>query len=407
VGRGDQLLAFQPWGEASKSFRIPVTDRTLFHIGSVGKQITAAAILRLEQDGRITADRPIGSYVKGLPASWADIPVRHLLSHTSGLPDYLSVLTDWDRPQPRAAVLSAVGSLPLNFAPGEAFDYSNTGYLLLGWLINDVSGRSYPDYMRELLADAGTPSARLDAAGDIIENRAEPYTVEKGRLVHAARMESGVSAAADGGVLMSARDVAPWSQALHGGRLVPASTLRRALSPTRLLTGRYAPYNYGFHLAQTRGQRLHNHSGSGIGFMSHWAGLPDRSLAALVVTNYEGPNGLLLHEVAHAALEAVAPGSTYLSLPEQRADPKSRALKALLERSDKNPDPAILAPELARLGQRTRGVPRMREPIETLLPIETYEANGGEMVRYRVMQGGRAKHPLVGWTKEDQIFWMA
>lgn len=407
VGRADQLAAFFPWGEASRSFHQPVTDRTLFHIGSVGKHVTAAAVLRLEHEGQVDTARAVGAYVAGLPSYWADIPVRHLLSHTSGIPDYLAVLTEWDRPQPRSAVVTAIGDWPLNFSPGEAWSYSNTGYLLLGWLIDEVSGRSYADYMRDVFVTAQTPSARLDAAGDIIEYRAEPYTFENGRLVHAARMESGVSSTADGGVLMSARDVAPWYAALQSGRLFPTSVLERALQPAPLLTGRQAPYNYGLHLTQTRGRALHHHSGSGIGFMSHWAELPELSLAALAVSNYEGPNGASLHEISHAALEAVAPESTYLSLSVQREEARARALRALLERGDRDPDPGVLAPELSRLGPRTRGVPRVREPVDSLLPVESYEANGGEMIRYRLLQGGRERHPLAGWTRDGKLFWLA
>jgi CubicO group peptidase (beta-lactamase class C family) len=115
VSRGDQLEAFFPWGHASKSFGSPVTDRTLFHLGSAGKQMTAMAILRLELEGKVDPGKPLGTYLKDLPRTWAAVPVRHLLSHTSGIPDYTDVLTEWDRPQPRAAVIKAIGDLPLNF----------------------------------------------------------------------------------------------------------------------------------------------------------------------------------------------------------------------------------------------------------------------------------------------------
>jgi CubicO group peptidase (beta-lactamase class C family) len=406
VSRGDQLEAFFPWGHASKSFGSPVTDRTLFHLGSAGKQMTAMAILRLELEGKVDPGKPLGTYLKDLPRTWAAVPVRHLLSHTSGIPDYTDVLTEWDRPQPRAAVIKAIGDLPLNFLPGEAWAYSNSGYLLLGWLIGEVSGQSYADYMRSLLQAAGTPLARLDAAGEIIPDRAEPYTWEEGKLVHSRRMDSSVSASSDGGVIMSARDLGPWRGALDRGRLVPREALSRALRPAALSTGRQAPYNYGFFLDRTRGQPLHHHSGSVPGFSSRWTALPRQSLSVLAVMNQEGGNGPYLGDMAYVALEAAEPGSTYVSLPAGTEDARSRALRALLQRGERAPDPGVLAPELAILGPKTRGVPRMRDPMTSLLPVESYEANGGEMVRYRIAESGGVRHMLAGWTRDEKLFWL-
>lgn len=406
VTRGDQLEAFMPWGDASKSFGQPVTDSTLFHLGSVSKHVTALAVLRLQLAGKIDVDRPVATYLRNAPRSWDGVFVRHLLSHTSGLPDYLNVLKDWDRPQPRAAVMDAIRDLPLNFSPASAWDYSNSNYLLLGWIISDVTGRGYQDNVAELFRDAGTPSARLDAAGDIIFGRAEPYTWEEGKLIHATRMETGVSSAADGGILMSARDAAPWRGAIERGRLVPYGAFRKALTPAKLTTGRQAPYNYGFRLERTRGQAWHNHDGAGLGFLAYWASLPDRSLSVLAMTNYDGPNAPYLGDLAHTALETVAPGSTYHSLPGQKADSRARALQALLERGDRDPDAGILAPELAVLGKGTRGVPRLRKRITSVEPIEEYEGNGGEMVRYRIIHDGRAIHALAGWTKQEKLFWL-
>lgn len=406
VTQGDRLKAFMPWGHASKSFDQPVTDSTLFHLGSVSKHVTALAILRLQLAGKINVDQPVAAYLKDAPRSWDRILVRHLLSHTAGLPDYLNVLKDWDRAQPRKVVMEAIRDLPLNFSPGDAWDYTNSGYLLLGWIISDVTGRGYDEHIADLFRDAETPTARLDAAGEIIVGRAEPYTWEDGKLVHATRMESGVSAAADGGILMSARDAAPWRGAIERSRLVPYEEFKRALRPAMLTTGRQAPYNYGFRLDRTRGHAWHHHDGSGPGFLAYWAASPDRSLSVLTMTNYDGPNGPNLADLAHTALETVAPGSTYHSLPDQNTDSRSRALKALLERGESPPDRGLLAPELAGLGERTRGVPRLRKRVSAVHPVESYEANGGEMVRYRIIHDGRPIYGLAGWTRQEKLFWL-
>ena len=118
VVREGQAIGFWGAGYASLPFRVPVTERTLFHLGSVGKHITALAVLQLVDGGSVALDAAVGNYVEGLPATWAAIPVRCLLTHTSGLPDDGRVIRDWDRPQGRELILDAVGTAPPLFANG-------------------------------------------------------------------------------------------------------------------------------------------------------------------------------------------------------------------------------------------------------------------------------------------------
>src|SRR5439155_3100730 len=143
----------------------------------------------------------------------------------------------------------------------------------------------------------------------IIAERAEPYTWAKDHMVHAVRMENGVSRAGDGGMLLSALDIGPWRTALATGKLVPTTALARAWRPAPLNTGRAAPYNYGQMHDETRGRRLQVHTGSVPGFLSAWASLPDQGVSALAVANYDGPKGPSLRRLAFAALEAAAPGA--------------------------------------------------------------------------------------------------
>jgi D-alanyl-D-alanine carboxypeptidase len=126
VARGGEAIGFWGAGYASLPFHVPVTQRTLFHIGSVGKHITALAVMQLVDAGRVGLGASLGTYVTGLPATWAEAPVRSLLTHTSGLPDYGTVIKEWDRPQGRDVILDAIGARPPLFAPGEAWAYSNT-----------------------------------------------------------------------------------------------------------------------------------------------------------------------------------------------------------------------------------------------------------------------------------------
>jgi hypothetical protein len=110
--------------------------------------------------------------------------------------------------------------------------------------------------------------------------------------------------------------------------------------------------------------------------------------------------------MAFTALESLAPSSTFLSLPQKPEDPKSRALRAFLGRGESPPDSAVLAPELAILGTRSQGLPRMRRSIDALHPVESFEDNGGEMVHYRITQGNRTVYRLAGWTSDGKLFWL-
>lgn len=404
VASGGTLRTFQSWGHASLPFQQPVTRQTLFHLGSCGKQITAIAALKLHQAGRIDLRQPASLYLDDLPSAWADIAVHHLLSHTSGLPDYLDVFETWDRPQPRSEILDALKRLPLHFSPGSAWSYSNTGYLLLGSIIEAASAEAYGDYLAQnLFLPANLPTARIDAAGDVIARRAEPYAWRDDRIAHAIRMESSVSAAADGGVLMSAIDFALWQHAIESGVALDSRVLDRAFVPAPLTTGRSAPYNCGAFLEESRGRRVRHHSGATPGFRAHAVAFPDEGISALAVANYDGPRGVRLEELAAAAVEASRPGLTWLSLPNLRPDRRSRLLHGILTRESDETDMTPLAAEMRALA----GMNRLRRmSVEEILPVESWSLGPVEMVRYRIRFRSEIRHLVGGWTADERLFWL-
>src|SRR4051812_19407002 len=160
------------FGVASPAFNVAATDRTLFHLGSVGKHFTAALVLRLAEAGTIALERPIGAYVRDVPMQFSDRSVQSLLTHTSGIPDYESLPAfEEDRFCDRATFLKRIGALQPSFNEGEAWDYSNTAYVLLGYLLADAKGRSYRAQVDEdLLRPLGMQDSRVDDATAIIPN---------------------------------------------------------------------------------------------------------------------------------------------------------------------------------------------------------------------------------------------
>lgn len=409
--RGGRAVAVYTWGMASLPFDVPVTDRTLFHLGSNAKFMTSVAVAQLAEAGALGFDDLIGTHVADLPPAMAGVSISQLLHHTSGLRDYVEILPDWDRPQTREIVIAAMKDQPVLFQPGESWSYSNTNYLLLGWLIETVSGRSYAEYIQaRVFTPAGLPSARADAAQQVVRHRAEPYKFEDGAPRHAVRMEDAVSRAPDGGLLFSALDAAPWRTALDGDRLVSAASMRRLLAPAPLTTGRLAPYGCGVFLEQTRGAPVRRHTGVVPGFISNWIAWPEADLSILALTNSHSQNGPDLTEMVVTLAESLQPGVSWTGLPPtgDGADRRTQALRSLLQRpeGDSAPD-GLLAPELAvRPASSIARVPDLTE----LVPLEQWvvgEGPGhGVMVRYRITLPAHTHYPVVGWTPDDRIYWL-
>lgn len=407
--RDGAVAGFYPWGDANRQApKVPVTDRTLFHIGSNGKHVTGLAVMQLVDQGRVDLDAPLSDYVDDLPAMIGETTIGHLLHQTSGLPDYLDAVEDWSAPLPRRAVIRSVMAEDRLFEPGEAWAYSNTNYLVLGWLIEAVSGQTYVDYLNQhLFGPARTPLARPDAPGAAIPGRAQPYSREGDRFVRAPTMDDAVSQMADGGVLFSALDVGPWRAAIDGHRIVSAAGLERALSPGPLATGRDAPYGAGHVLERTRGRPFQHHSGSVPGFASWWLTLPGAGISVLAVTNSDGDEEAPLEAMALAMAEGVAPGSTFLGLPILTDDADRTArLRAAFKRSEADLPERLLAPELIASGGETAPAWGIK-PADAFGPVERWPVRGGEMVRYRWVDSGddEASHIVIGWTDDDRIFW--
>lgn len=400
VVQAGRLRAFVPYGQASVPFDVPVSPTTLFHTGSVGKHLTALAILQLVEAGKLQLDWPIGRVVSGLPDWIAAIPIRDLLGHTSGVPDYETGF-EWDRPFPLQALLSSLKG-PV-FAPGEAWSYSNSGYVLLGHAIEAVSGLGYPDYVSQrLFGPAGTRLARPDAAGDLIPGRAEGYEFESGRLVRAPQMESRVSSMPDGGVLFSALDWAPWLQAIETGRLASAVRTAQMFKAGILKSGTSTGYGMGWFIDQVRGKPLYYHSGRVPGFVTFVQYYPADHL--LVAGMFNSPPQGPLRAIFERVVEAVAPGVTTLNLPARpqsaRRDERLRAFLA----GESGGDlvlPQVLADEKARGQDPAKRISERPQAIEFL---ESHAVIGGEISRYRLTIKGVTTGRQVGWTPDDRIF---
>ena len=400
VVQDGRLRGFFPYGKASIPFDVPVSPTTRFQIGSVGKHVTVLAVLQLVEAGKLGLDWPIGRAVTGLPDWIAAIPIRDLLGHTGGVPDYENGFA-WDRPFPRDVFLAGLKAPA--FAPGEAWSYSNSGYVLLGYAIEAASGLSYADYVAQrLFKPAGTPLARPDAAAELIPGRAEPYILEGGQLRHATRMENAVSSMADGGVLFSALDWAPWLQAMASGRLVKPSLVAEMFEDGTLKTGSSTGYGFGWFIDQVRGKPVFYHAGGVPGFVTYVQYYPDQRL--LVAATFNSPPRQSLRTLVERAVEVFAPNVTTIGLePRPQSPRRDDRLRAFL--AGGTADDLVL-PQVLR-GEKANGqdpAKRISGKLEAVDFLESHKAPGGDVSRYRLTINGAPQSRQVGWTPDDRIF---
>lgn len=275
--RGDEVLLMEGFGLANRSSGLPNTADTLFQPASVSKQFTAAGVLRLQADGRLHVDDPIGRHLDNVPLDKHTITIHQLLTHTSGLPHRVGQCSSDVAALDREAYLRLVLTAPLEAAPGTRHIYSNDGYGVLGAIIERVSGLPYERFLRERLFDpAGMERAGYTFPPEIAMAAARGYGEREreflGNLNPTFRNASGPAWCnrASGGLLSTTRDMQRWMQALRTGRVLPADEMRAMLTPhVPESPDGESHHGYGWTIFLTsRGTRLAMHDGSLSGYFT-------------------------------------------------------------------------------------------------------------------------------------------
>lgn len=283
--RDGKTIKTATYGLANLELNAPVKAETVFEIGSITKQFTAAGILLLVQDGKLSVDDRISRHLKDTPASWANITVRHLLTHTSGLKNYTGLdgfqLT---KHLTQEQFIKAIGVQPLDFAPGESWKYCNTAFNLLGYIIENVSGKPYWDFMSErIFHPVGMHSTTNRLPGLIITNRADGY--EQTNHVHNNRDYDLTDIFAAGATASTIGDLAKWNTALDGEKLLSAHTKETMWTPTKLNSGKATTYGFGWFIDPLEGHKNIGHGGSTSGFSATIQRFPDDKLAIIILSN--------------------------------------------------------------------------------------------------------------------------
>ncbi len=304
------------YGLANIELSVPVTPETVFQLGSIGKQFTAAAILMLAEDGKLSLDEKITHYLPSTAPKWNAITIRQLLNHTSGLADYTDDkyiapggLTPLHEELVDDEILRRFTTLPFDFKPGEKWSYSNTGYAILGFLIRKVSGQSYGDYLQaRIFKPLGMSGTRVISESDIIPNRAAGYIIEKNELKNQRWVSPHWNTLGDGALYSTAADMAKWDAAITARAVLKPESYAQMWSRAPLNDGKTYPYGFAWDLLEVNGHRLQEHGGAWQGFTAHYSRYPDDHLSVIVLTNLEsGPSNpeKIAHEVAALYIPAL------------------------------------------------------------------------------------------------------
>ncbi len=293
-----KLIRAQGYGLANLELKVPVRPETLFQTGSVGKQFTAAAIMMLVEEGKISLDDPISKYLIGTPSAWGGITVRHLLTHTSGIPDYISddntksgALISLRADYTEGQLLQKFITLQPSFRPGEKWSYSNTGYALLGFIIHKVTGMFYGDFLQlRIFKPLGMSSTRIISEADIIPNRSAGYELVQGEIKNQKWVSPSLNTTADGALYTNVLDMAKWDAALYTETLLNKSSLAQIWTPVTLNNGKRYPYGFGWDVTQQNGHRLLEHDGAWQGFTTHISRYLDDRLTVVVLINLDSDN---------------------------------------------------------------------------------------------------------------------
>ncbi len=315
VYRNGAIAYSKGYGFANLENEVPITPRTVFDIGSTSKQFTAFATLLLEKQGKLSLDDDVRKFLPELPDYGQRITLRHLITHTSGMRDYtalfeLAGVPEQNLTTDQDALDLIARQKRLNFAPGEEWDYSNTGFFLLSQVVKRASGKSIRDFSQEnMFRPLGMSSTQIfDWRGLVIAHRATGYTFDNDRKTFAVEM-SNFEQAGDGSVQTSIEDLLQWDENFYTGKVGGADLLRRMQTVGKLNNGQEHGYADGLFIGTYRGLPIVRHGGAWAGYRAELLRFPQQHTSVAVLCNVAQSNpSKLADRVADVVLaSALAP----------------------------------------------------------------------------------------------------
>lgn len=408
VKDGEVLLA-KGYGLADVELEARATAATVYEIGSITKQFTATAVMMLVEEGKLGLDDPITKYLDDLPEAWGGVTVRHLLNHTSGIKSYTSVgdfqklaRTDYKPDE----ILAMVRDVKVEFAPGEKWAYNNTGYYLLGLIIEKAGGKDYDDFLEErIFKPLGMERTRPNNPRMIIKGRASGYGQVLGILGNRDPITPSSSFSA-GCLVSTVGDMAKWDRALREGKLLTSSSFEQMYAPTKLNDGETHPYGFGWAVGSYRGHKVLSHGGGTAGFTTTIQRFVDDGVTVIVLTNLSG--GSDVDGIARGIARRFVPSLD--DVEQADADPaRTGRHKAIIEGilADKVDESAfepkfhefITSDEARRMTRQLVA----KGPLKSFAFVEEKEQGQGRTLYYRAVLGDTAHLITINLDPEGKI----
>jgi CubicO group peptidase (beta-lactamase class C family) len=290
VYKKSEEMLLKGYGYADLEWSVPSSSTAIFPIASVTKQFTAVAVLHLAEQGKLNINDDINKYIQ-FDTKEQKVTVRDLLSHTSGIKSYTEMEFMENLRQfrfRRDTLLRIVEKEPFNFPPRSMLMYNNTGYFMLGLLIEKISGKTYAEYMREeIFPKAGMVNSSYCSADSITRNRAHGYDYSEAGLV-ISPVNSYHWPFSAGALCSTADDLAKWNDALHNGRVLGVEMYKEFISPTTLINGRQTRYAKGIMVGKKHGKKMYTHPGDIQGYSCENRYFPDEQMTIVILTNTNG-----------------------------------------------------------------------------------------------------------------------
>ena len=321
IAKNGKAIYRRAIGKANLEHDINLKPDHVFRIGSITKQFTAVSIMQLIEQGKLSADDEITKFIPDYPTHGNRITISHLVHHTSGIQSYTN-MAGWDAETQRkdftvSALVDYFKKEPMNFLPGEQWFYNNSGYILLGYIIEKVSGMTYEEYLQKNIFDPlGMKHSYYDNTEQIIPGRVQGYAMRDKGVINAPYLSMTQPYAA-GSMLSTVDDMLLWNNALMSGKVISKAYLEKALIPAILNNGKNTGYAYGLMIGDLDGSKTVEHSGGIHGFLSNGIYFPEEDVYVIAFSNSEGlpPSSLTIQ------LGAVAIDKPF-EYAEIKVDPK-------------------------------------------------------------------------------------
>ncbi len=411
VVRDGKVIKAKGYGVSNVELNTPATPETVYEIGSITKQFTATAIMLLVEEGKVGLDDKIAKYLDGLPDSWNAVTVRHLLTHTSGIRSYFGLPGfEFRNHLTTAQFIKTASVLKPNFPPGDDYLYSNTGYSLLGFIVEKASGQPYWSFLRERIFMPHAMNATTDRdPRKLVLNRADGYEWEKDNWINRDGDLTDVFSA--GAVVSNVLDLAKWDAALYTERTLKLSSLDQMWTPVRFNSGRTFTYGLGWNVSNTRGHRLISHGGQTAGFSAVFSRFTDDRLTIIMLCNADsfGPGGAarLVRGVAAQYLPSFAL-DTLKAIPDAEPKLTGMIMVALRNSLSGTSDPNMFTPEGYKFITSERGKDLLKSvsrhgALKTLTLLDRRQDGRDRARLYRATVSGQTLYLSFTLTEDGKI----